>query len=83
MEAAIPLSTYEVKPEALTDGTLLGFDVALNDRDAEDIAPMDNMPGCALMWNGSGMNWIDPSGWGIVVLRDEREPTERAGEGTE
>lgn len=73
LEAAIPLSTYEIKPEALTDGMLLAFDVALDDRDAGDIAPMDNMPGCALMWNGSGMNWIDPSGWGIVVLNDERK----------
>lgn len=73
MEAAIPLSTFEAKSESLTDGTLLAFDVALDDRDAADFAPMDNLPGCALMWNGTGMNWIDPSGWGIAVLRDERQ----------
>jgi hypothetical protein len=35
------------------------------------------------MWNGTGMNWIDPSGWGIVVLRDERQAEEPAEEGAE
>jgi len=66
LEAAIPLSEFGAV--TLEDGALLGFDVALTDFDRGDWAPEGNMPGRALMWNGTGMNWIDPSGWGMAVL---------------
>lgn len=70
LEAAIPLSEFGESANALNKGILLGFDVALDDLDAGDWAPEGNDPGRALMWNGTGMNWIDPSGWGMAVLSD-------------
>ena len=69
LEAKIPLSAFgEVKP---AEGMLLGLDVALDDLDEGDFAPAGNNPGRALMWNGNDRNWIDPSGWGMGILRRE------------
>jgi len=48
---------------------LIGLDAAVNDLDRDDWAPAGNEPGRALMWNGTGTNWIDPSGWGMAILR--------------
>jgi len=69
LEAMIPLKTFgDVK---LKDGMLLGFDAALDDLDSNDWAPAGNEPGRALAWNGTGMNWIDPSNWGMAVLQEK------------
>lgn len=68
LEAAIPLSelgNFEIKP-----GMLLGFDTAINDQDPGDWAPEANTPGRSLMWNGTGSNWIDPSGWGMAIVTE-------------
>ncbi|MBN1901568.1 beta-galactosidase [Candidatus Sumerlaeota bacterium] len=69
LEASIPLKEFgEVK---LSEGTLLGLDAAINDLDKVDWAPAGNDPGCALMWNGTIRNWIDPSNWGMTILREK------------
>jgi len=66
LEAMIPLKTFgDVK---LKDGMLIGLDAAINDLDSDDWAPAGNEPGRALMWNGTEMNWIDPSNWGMAIL---------------
>jgi hypothetical protein len=71
IEAAIPLKEFgDVK---LSEGSLLGLDVAINDLDHDDWAPAGNEPGCALMWNGTIRNWIDPSNWGMVALKTSGE----------
>lgn len=69
VEVSLPLS--ELGEFKLKDGMLLGFDVALDDYDPSDIERPDEPAGRALMWNGTGMNWIDPSGWGMMVLKKE------------
>jgi len=56
---------------SLKDGMALGFDVALDDLDAGDIALAGTDAGRQLMWNGNSQNWIDPSGWGMLVVRKE------------
>ncbi|MDK2972876.1 MAG: polysaccharide biosynthesis protein PslG [Candidatus Sumerlaeota bacterium] len=71
LEAAIPLRTLGVENLAFEDGTLIGLDMTLDDLDAGDWAPAGNEPGRAIVWNGTSMNWIDPSGWGIGVLKRE------------
>ena len=69
IEAGIPLETFGVvNPETMN---FLGFDVALDDLDEGDWAPEGNTPGRAVVWNGTGRNWIDPSNWGMVVLNKE------------
>lgn len=69
VEAEVPLAEFgEV---SLKDGMALGFDVALDDLDAGDIALAGTDAGRQLMWNGTSQNWIDPSGWGMAVLRGE------------
>jgi len=69
IEASIPLKEFG-KVE-LAKGMLIGLDAAVNDLDRGDWAPAGNEPGRALMWNGTGTNWIDPSGWGMAVLRKD------------
>jgi len=69
IEASIPLK--EFGSPVLSSGSLLGLDAAINDLDKADWAPLGNDPGCALMWNGTIRNWIDPSNWGMAVLRKE------------
>lgn len=69
LEASIPLEEFgEVK---LSEGKLLGLDAAINDLDRDDWVPMGNEPGCALIWNGTIRNWIDPSNWGMTVLESK------------
>lgn len=68
LEAIIPLSAIEADEYAFTPGMLLGYDTALDDLDGGDFAPAGNQPGRALMWNGTGMNWINPAGWGMAHL---------------
>lgn len=70
LEAAIPLASLGVDVDKLAPGHLIGLDIALDDLDADDWAPAGNDKGRALIWNGTGMNWIDPSNWGMGVLRD-------------
>jgi len=67
IEASIPLSAlgkFEMKP-----GDIIGLDAAINDLDKDDWAPIGNEPGRAIMWNGSASNWIDPSGWGMAIVK--------------
>jgi len=66
IEAAIPLSC--LGNPVISNGMLLALDAALDDLDHDDWAPAGNEPGCSLMWNGTGMNWIDPSNWGMGVI---------------
>jgi hypothetical protein len=70
LEAEIPLSEFGESIGDLKDGMLLGFDAGLDDLDRDDWAPEANDPGRAMMWNGTGMNWIDPSGWGLLILKE-------------
>jgi len=79
MEASIPLAELGVPDLPLAAGRLLAFDVTLNDLDPDDWAPAGNDPGRSLSWNGGSMNWIDPSGWGMVILRDEGPQTTMRG----
>jgi len=67
IEASIPLKHFG--SPVLSSGSLLGLDAAINDLDKADWAPLGNDPGCALMWNGTIRNWIDPSNWGMAVLK--------------
>lgn len=67
IEACIPLSVFG-SPE-LKEGDFIGLDMALDDLDKSDFAPAGNIPGTALMWNGNGQNWINPSGWGMAILK--------------
>ncbi|GAB4317728.1 MAG: hypothetical protein Kow0059_10920 [Candidatus Sumerlaeia bacterium] len=69
LEAEIVLS--ELGDFTLKPGDVIGFDVAINDLDPGDWAPEGNDPGRVLMWNGTGNNWIDPSGWGMAVIVPE------------
>ncbi len=71
IEAAIPLAALEIDPAVLTDHDCLSFDITLNDRDREEWAPAGVNLGRRLAWNGTGANWIDPSGYGLLVLRRE------------
>lgn len=72
IEARIPYDALRLpEPPSLEAGMLLGLDLALDDYDAGEIAPEGNIPGRALMWSGTGMNWIDPSNWGMAILREE------------
>lgn len=72
LEGRVPWSAIGVDPARIRAGALLGFDVKLNDLDRGDLAPAGNLPGRDLVWNGTGANWIDPSGWGIAVLKRSR-----------
>ena len=67
LEAMIPLS--ELGGFHLEEGQFLGFDIGLDDLDQDDIALAGTDAGRQLMWNGNTRNWIDPSGWGIAVLK--------------
>ena len=69
LEAAIPLAALMDPVPDLSDGTVIGFDITLNDLDSDDWAPAGNDPGRRLTWNGTDRNWIDPSNWGIAVIR--------------
>lgn len=69
IEAEVPLA--ELGQVALKDGMALGFDLALDDLDSNDIALAGTDAGRQLMWNGTSQNWIDPSGWGLAVLMGE------------
>lgn len=68
IEARIPLAAIGSGDIELKAGDFVGLDVALDDVDEEDWAPAGNLPGRALVWNGTGQNWIDPSNWGLGVL---------------
>lgn len=70
IEASIPLKELGVSGLPLKSGTALAFDVTLDDLDADDWAPAGNDPGRSLAWTGGAANWIDPSGWGMIVLKD-------------
>jgi len=69
IEASIPLK--EFGRVELANGMLIGLDAAVNNLDRGDWAPAGNEPGRALMWNGTGTNWIDPTGWGMAILRGD------------
>jgi len=69
LEAAIPLTALMDRVPDLSDGTAIGFDITLNDLDSDDWAPAGNDPGRRLTWNGTDRNWIDPSNWGMAVIR--------------
>lgn len=69
-EAAVPLEEVAPKGVTLSDGTLLGFDVALDDLDRDEWAPVGVQIGRALVWNGTGMDWHNPSHWGMCVLKN-------------
>lgn len=67
LEASILLS--ELGNPKIQKDMFIGFDIALDDLDTNDWAPQDNLPGRALMWGGNNMNWIDPSGWSMAILK--------------
>ncbi len=73
LEAAIALKDLGVSPARLAPGGFIGLDAALDDADRDDWAPAANDPGRALIWNGTGANWIDPSNWGLGVLVRPKE----------
>jgi len=59
VEYAVPFSALVAAP---VDGTVMGFDIGVNDDDnggAED---------SQLMWNGDGTGWQDPRQFGEIVL---------------
>jgi hypothetical protein len=68
LEAAIPLAALNLRDFRPEPGQLLAFDVTLDDRDPGDWAPAGVEPGRRLSWNGGGANWINPSGYGLLVL---------------
>lgn len=70
MEAMIPIADLGFEGE-LSAGSMVGFDVILDDFDEGDWAPAGNTAGRSLVWNGTSMNWIDPSNWGVAVLVGE------------
>jgi hypothetical protein len=74
IEAALPLSAFGQPPHAVKPGSILWLDTAINDLDSDDWAPAGNEPGRSLMWNGTGSNWIDPTNWGIGVVRQFKTP---------
>lgn len=69
--AFVSLTELGIDVHRFEHGTLLAFDLNLNDRDAADWAPAGVNPGHRLAWNGGERNWIDPSGYGILVVMDE------------
>jgi hypothetical protein len=69
LEASVPLEALRLGDMRLREGMLLALDYSVNDIDEGDWAPAGNLPGRAILWNGTSMNWIDPSGWGMTVLR--------------
>jgi cellulose/xylan binding protein with CBM9 domain/glycosyl hydrolase family 53 len=71
LEAAIPIKA--LGDFKLSEGMILSFDAAINDLDTKDWASEGNVPGCAIMWNGTERNWIDPSNWGLLRLRSGTE----------
>lgn len=70
MEAMIPIAELGFEGK-LTANSLVGFDVIVDDFDDGDWAPAGNTAGRSLVWNGTSMNWIDPSNWGVAVLVKE------------
>lgn len=72
MEAAIPLADIKAPTDTLRNGAFIGLDAVLDDLDRDDWAPAGNDRGRALSWNGLPSNWIDPSNWGIGIIRGER-----------
>ncbi|MFH0793922.1 MAG: sugar-binding protein, partial [bacterium] len=61
LEASIPLSEFGV---SVKPGQLIGFDFAVDDKDD----PKAEASEAALMWNGTGTNWRDPSRWGAAFI---------------
>ncbi|HNT34224.1 MAG TPA: glycosyl hydrolase [bacterium] len=62
IKAEIPLSVFG--EPGVESGQIIGLDVA-----AHDYSP-DRQPEMqALMWNGTGANWLTPRDWGIGVIR--------------
>jgi hypothetical protein len=68
LEAALPLAALNLRDFRPEPGQLLAFDVTLDDRDTGDWAPAGVDPGCRMTWNGGGANWINPAGYGLLVL---------------
>lgn len=66
LEALIPWEALGATAPAV--GQWIGLDVTLDDVDEGDWAPAANVAGRALAWNGTGMNWINPSGWGMGLV---------------
>lgn len=64
IEARIPLAEFG---RPIAPGQVLGFDVHLNDK--SDAGSDGNQ--AALIWNGTGANWQDPSNWGVAVVLGE------------
>ncbi len=64
LEADIPLKSLG---ETIRPYQFLGFNVHLNDRDD----PKSLINDAVLIWNGTGMDWRDPSGWGVAVVVPE------------
>lgn len=69
IEASIPLTALKLDPAAFAEGKLIGLDVKINDSDAGEFAPAGVRAGRDLVWNGDGTNWINPSVWGLGVMR--------------
>ncbi len=60
LEASIPLNALGVE---IKEGQLIGLDIHLNNQPAGETASRE-----VLIWNGSGENWRDPSGWGVGLI---------------
>lgn len=65
LEAAIPLTEISID-EPPQPGQLFGLDITLNDADTD----ADN-PAHRAAWNGTARNWIDPSEYGVMVIRGD------------
>lgn len=69
LEAAIPLAEIGLTAHQVRPGTVLGLDVTLNDVDRNEFVPAGVAPGRRAAWTGGAANWIDPSRYGIGVVR--------------
>ena len=70
LEGMIPWADLGINPDQLNPGDWVGFDVKLNDRDPDEKRPMTDGARFSV-WNGGGMNWINPSLWGLAQIVTE------------
>lgn len=61
MQVEIPLSLFG--EQGVQPGQLIGLDVSAHDYNHKHPEQMQ-----ALMWNGTGANWLTPRDWGIGVI---------------
>lgn len=73
LEGTIPWAGLGVSPDRIGPGRWWGFDVKWNDKDpGEPVAP--DAASRFTVWNGGGMNWINPSLWGIARTTAASDP---------